>query len=68
MKGIRYVVLLFDPAGMSRPEVRYRAQTRDEADAWAQAWDEDPLGLVAVVWPTWAPLPDDLNADLAAAK
>jgi hypothetical protein len=35
----------------------YQAQSRDEAEAWVTAWEEEPLELVAVVWPAWAELP-----------
>jgi hypothetical protein len=65
MKGNCYRVLLIDSAGQTPAEVVYQAQTRDEADAWVQAWEEEPLGLVAVVWPAWAALPH--TAALAAA-
>ncbi|MEQ8790273.1 MAG: hypothetical protein RIC55_28515 [Pirellulaceae bacterium] len=57
MKGIFYQVVLIDPQGEAAPELRYRAQSRDEAEAWTHAWEEEPLGLVAVVWPSWARLP-----------
>lgn len=58
MNATGYLVVLVDPQGHAAAEVRYRAPTRDEAEAWASAWDEEPLGLVAVVWPAWAPLPE----------
>jgi hypothetical protein len=57
MKGNCYSVLLIDPAGNAPAEVAYQAQSREEAEAWVQAWEEEPLELVAVVWPKWAALP-----------
>ena len=34
----------------------YECASRSEANAWVEEWDLDPLGIVAVVWPSWAPL------------
>jgi hypothetical protein len=67
MNGTDYLVVLIDPQGHAAADVRYRARTREEAEAWAGAWDEEPLGLVAVVWPGWAPLPDAWVAETSAA-
>ncbi|MHB8973580.1 MAG: carbon storage regulator [Pirellulaceae bacterium] len=50
-------VLLIDDG---RAQVAYECESRSEANAWVEEWDREHLGLVAVVWPSWAPL------DLAA--
>jgi hypothetical protein len=65
MSEIRYRVLLVDPSGQTPAEVVYQAQSRDEAEAWVQAWEEEPLEFVAVIWPAWAEFP---QAGLFAAK
>ncbi len=47
-------VLLIDDGQL---EVAYECESRIEANAWVEEWDRNPLGIVAIVWPSWAPLP-----------
>ena len=47
-------------------EVVHECESRFEANAWVEEWDRDHLGLVAVVWPAWAPL--DLAATIGGAS
>lgn len=61
MNGKSYRVLLIDPSGSDPIEVAYQAQQRDEAEAWAAAWEAEPMGLVAVVWPPWAEVPTSIS-------
>lgn len=46
-------VLLIDGDNI---EVVYECESRSEANAWVEEWDMDPQGIVALVWPAWAPL------------
>jgi hypothetical protein len=48
-----HVLLIHD----DKVERIYSCESRDEANAWVEEWDHDPLGIVAVVWPFWAPIP-----------
>jgi carbon storage regulator CsrA len=50
--GLFRVVLI--DAGYLR--VAYECDSRSEANAWVEEWDRDALGIVAIVWPRWAPL------------
>ena len=45
-------VLLIDDGNV---QVAYECESRSEANAWVEEWDRDPLGMVAIVWPRWAP-------------
>lgn len=48
-----FTVLLCD-AGQW--QIAYVCDSRREANAWIDAWEEDDCGMVAVVWPTRFPL------------
>ena len=37
-------------------EIVHTCESRSEANAWVDEWDNDNLGLPAIVWPTWAPV------------
>ncbi|MHB0955918.1 MAG: hypothetical protein ACYC0X_05995 [Pirellulaceae bacterium] len=46
-----FKVLLIDEGHV---EVAYECESRSEANAWVEEWDQDPMGIVAIVWPAWA--------------
>ena len=53
-----YKILLVDPSGREEPEVIYQCRDRRVAQRGVDEWNEDPEdGIVAVLWPPWAPLP-----------
>ena len=56
-----YSIILLDPWHRYAPVKIHQSRSRREAFASAKAWDRQPNGRVAVAWPHWAPMPEDVR-------